>query len=266
MPIQVKDRPDHPHCEGKNWYVRDEDTLVKHLAYLVVGQHRHVSRILRKLGGSAVQIQLTEVDVAERKLKVLPGAPTYHRDGWLFQLISWIVLVERLGSKGYVDAPHPIQAQKGIDTLGFSIKGKDPKGVGEVFVGEEKATDHPRKTFKNDVISEFEAIARGERNSEIRSRLSTIIDTIGVAEDQKKKLIEQGIWTRNFCYRCCIGTTTSSLPSKTSVFDGFAKALGKKSKRLGELLLQDDFRMYLDTLAGKVLDYIRNEITVSDNV
>jgi len=68
-------------CHGSRWIIADEEDLTSTVARLALGQARHVAAILAGIDKMPPAIKL---------LTVPTGKPPYHRDGWVFQAISWI--------------------------------------------------------------------------------------------------------------------------------------------------------------------------------
>jgi hypothetical protein len=77
-------------CHGWSWEIHDEDQLVEDVARVALGQYRHVERILAGVTGGAPVARAEHVADARAKLSVDPDGSPYRRDGWVFQVISWI--------------------------------------------------------------------------------------------------------------------------------------------------------------------------------
>ena len=78
---------------GFVWKICDEDELARLIARVYLGHARHVENILRKLrpSGSNPPVSVSAAKGAKKLLTINAD----HRDGLLFQAISWIVCSTR---------------------------------------------------------------------------------------------------------------------------------------------------------------------------
>ena len=106
-------------CEGSEWVVADEDALAEHVARIAVGQYRHVAKILLGEGATAAVVTQSAKADAITLLTLKKGEEAWHRDGWLFQAISWIAAHNASGVA--IRAPHLIKAHKGFDGLKLEL-------------------------------------------------------------------------------------------------------------------------------------------------
>lgn len=77
-------------CHGSRWIVSDEDDLASKVAHIALGRSRHVAAILANIDKKK---PATRADAAQGAIKLLTvpnGSKPHHRDGWIFQAISWI--------------------------------------------------------------------------------------------------------------------------------------------------------------------------------
>jgi hypothetical protein len=123
-------------CEGSEWIVADEDALAEHVARIAVGQYRHVAKILLGEGATAAAVNESAKADATTLLTLKKDEEPRHRDGWLFQAISWIAAHNASGVA--IRAPHLIKAHKGFDGLKLELNdahpctgGTDSEGLAE---------------------------------------------------------------------------------------------------------------------------------------
>lgn len=148
-------------CHGSRWVVADEDDLARKVAHLALGQSRHVAAILANIDKKT---PATRGDAAKGAIKLLTvpeGKDPYHRDGWIFQAISWIA-AHRNDTGAVVRAPHAILAHKGFDGMQLRLDAAGEK-ITAVVIFEDKATVNPRSTITGDVWKGVKALERGER-------------------------------------------------------------------------------------------------------
>ncbi len=120
---------------------------------------------------------LTRADVATgaiRQLTVAEGADPWHRDGWIFQTISWIA-AHRTEKGVVVRAPHAIPAHKGFDGMQLRLD-EAGKAVTAMVIFEDKATDDPRKTLRTKVWAGIRALEAGQRMPELVQETTSILE------------------------------------------------------------------------------------------
>src|SRR5208337_3361298 len=102
-------------CHGSTWSVEDEDVLADQIARIALGQSRHVQRIL---AGANFGPPATTANAAIGAVELLTvaGEDPWHRDGWVFQAMSWIAAYGATPG-GIIRSPHMILAHKGFDGL-----------------------------------------------------------------------------------------------------------------------------------------------------
>lgn len=114
-----------PSCKEQSFTIKDEDTLAQHVAELLMGQYRHVGKVLDALDSTlAVQFHENQKKSIISILRLEEGMTAEKRDGWIFQMISWIIVhLNHQGENFRQQAPHHQPAQHGID--GFAVVVKD---------------------------------------------------------------------------------------------------------------------------------------------
>jgi hypothetical protein len=218
----------------------------------MAGYYRHAAGVLR--GVDPPSIRLSAAAVAKLRVTLTPSSPAlvYHRDGWLFQLISWIGLQRSLGPHSAALAPHSQPADKGIDT--FAVQW-DPSNaaLSHVTIGEDKATDNPRATIREKVWPELVEWESGARDHELISATTMVLE--GAQVPQPERLTENVFWNRVRRYRVNI-TVTAPHDAKrhTSLYAGYSSAApGPQERRTGDVFLTNDIRAWLEGFSKKVL-------------
>jgi len=106
-------------CHGWSWTVANEDELAERIARVALGQYRHVAKIL---SGAGVPGPAATAEQAKAAIKLLTRGKNeepWHRDGWIFQAISWIA-ANQAPSGALTRAPHIRRADKGFDGCSWS--------------------------------------------------------------------------------------------------------------------------------------------------
>ena len=103
-------------CHGWAWTVTDDDVLAERVARIVLGQFRHVAKILAGAGVPGPAANAEQANAAIKQLTLAEGDDPWHRDGWLFQAISWIAAHQQ-PSASLTRMPQIRKADKGFDGM-----------------------------------------------------------------------------------------------------------------------------------------------------
>ena len=104
--------PEHSRLPGrsrmrrKQWSVLDDDALAAIVALVLVGRAKHAEDVL---AGAQVNVAIVADALKEqlrRQLQTPAGALTWHRDGLLFEIISWVVARLTSVSNEVISTPH----------------------------------------------------------------------------------------------------------------------------------------------------------------
>src|SRR5687767_6550934 len=107
-------------CHGWSWTVEDEDVLAERVARIVLGQYRHVAKILAGVGVTGPVTNTEQAKAAIQQLTLAEGEDPWQRDGWLFQAISWIA-AHQAPSAALTRMPHIRKSDKGFDGLQLQL-------------------------------------------------------------------------------------------------------------------------------------------------
>lgn len=285
MPIDFEKHDNKPTCFLDEWSIEDLDELAKVLAWLYVRKPKHAAKIIAKLAPGAASFPGREFDAARALLsyrtddiakdltskdeKIRKAAEDKrdtrieHRDGLLFQHISWVAASIRYPDS-HLSTPHVRTADKGFD--GVLIRINANTALGSVTLCEDKATTNPRGLVTQSIWKEFKSIHKGEKDLEIHDAVTALLEK---ADGVNVELALQGIsWDNLRRYR--IALTAPEAAKKKSgyahIFDGFEKvAIGKVVTRKAEFLALADVRKFLNDLAQMViveLDELEEETNV----
>jgi hypothetical protein len=152
-------------CHGWEWEVDDIDLLAERVARVALGQYRHVGQILEGLAGAAPAGTAQHAADALKKLKLAKNGDPWHRDGWLFQVISWIA-ANQTKQGAILAPPHIFHAHKGFDGMQLELSG-DSKAITAIVIFEDKATENARQTITQNVWPDIVALEAGERVAEL---------------------------------------------------------------------------------------------------
>jgi hypothetical protein len=235
-------------CQGCAWTIGDVPQLALHVAQVALGQSRHVAKILAGVNVAPPPTSESMRAAAINLLTVPAGADPWHRDGWIFQTISWLA-ANRANPSAVTRAPHMILAHKGFDGLQLEIDTSSGL-VTAAVIFEDKATDDPRSTIRDEVWPDFKLLEAGERENVLSADVSALLITR--PDIDADKAIENIIWKQIRRYRVSItvGATHASAAGRQRLFRGFDEvASGDVLRRRGEILHVDQLRPWMSSLA-----------------
>lgn len=121
------------HCVGDHWTVGDVKLLARLIAIIAMGQAKHAARIIVDLQPAvpALTIDVLRAD-AKQRLTVTGETPEkqdahrWHRDGLIFEAISWIAARQGAAANVLMREPHISATTQGLDGLMIEL---DEKGA-----------------------------------------------------------------------------------------------------------------------------------------
>lgn len=180
MPILLDRFDDGDLCFGHTWTVQDVGLLAEVVAQLVLGSSLHADRIMAGAEPAPVlarpqtvrkQIDLLTLNFVGEEAR---EGMRYVRDGWIFQLISWVAANGAAGDGELVRAPHPQPADKGLDGLLIQRCPNDGHWI-RLVICEDKATEDARRTVREQVWPELVSFEQYERDELIVQEVSTLL-------------------------------------------------------------------------------------------
>ena len=224
-------RTDHDDlCHGWKWFVGDENKLAEQVALIVLGQSRHVKMILQDPA-----LPKLELDADDRKAAKnhISNAYIRHRNGWLFQAISWIAANSE-PSNTVTRIPQYPMAHKGFDNFQIIMNASNSTIIG-VIISEDKAVKDARRAIRDDVFPGFEKIENRERITEIAHEVTWLIDQYDVACKgfDKGDAINNSLWKHNINYRASVTIENIKIESKDrkKIFKGYNKKIQGENRR-----------------------------------
>jgi hypothetical protein len=274
MPLTIETATHDPICLLSKWVVDQDDALAAALAWLYAQKQAHAMDIIREFDPgpasfigreidnaidtlrykiSDIAADLVSVDeaITQKALKIL-GTRVAHRDGLLFQHVSWITARLQYPN-AEASAPHVRQADKGFD--GFLIE--HPAGqlaLSKVVLCEDKASVNPRSLVTSQIWPDIKSIIAGERDREIAAAVGALLSNVPPAD--REAILAATIWTRAKHYRVALaaGNDQRRDGCYLHLFHGYEQqALGDISIRLAEVMPMPEVRVYLAELATKVI-------------
>lgn len=247
-------------CRGWSWKITDQDKLAEMVARIAIGQYRHMEKILS--GRRALSLPATDSQKrgAINMMTVGSGKQPYHRDGWIFQAISWIVAHFEVPTS-VIAKPHSQPADKGPDGLQIKLT-DDGRSIAEIVIFEDKATSNARDTVQNKVFPEILKIENGDRDHELTTEICGVIDSTrkSLPDANYEEQIGHILLANKHCYRISIATnsTTSAQDNHESLFETFEEiAAGDISRRRANTVYYQDLRQWMNLFSDMVIEKIK---------
>jgi len=278
VPLQISQSTVPALCLLSSWAINDDDAFIQAIAWLYLQKPNHAHKIANKLApfkkaglpgnpfiGAMAKLKYRRDDldpallspdskVSEKAQKEL-DARVSHRDGLLFQHISW--LAAAIQYPGALKAPpHARAADKGFDGMILDVDAASP-AISRLIMCEDKASIDPRPIVRKDVWRELQIIQAGTRDDEVNSSVQGLLSTLKSATDEQvEEILEAVCWkkVRQFRVALAVGANRQKKGQYTHLFKGFNKAVpeGTDQTRFAEVMPMSDVRQVLDEIANKV--------------
>lgn len=242
-------------CHGWSWEIEDEEELVDQVARVTLGQYRHISRVLQGLAPRPPTTTGEHVADALDKLALDSDGSSSKRDGWLFQVISWIAAHANRGD-AIIRAPHIRKADHGFDGMQLEMS-PDGSTISAVVIFEDKATTSPRSTVVKKVWPEVNKLEIGQRITELTHEATSMLEALhGSGTDFAiEEAVEKIIWKDARRYRISITVGDEHLDEKARrrLFKGYNDHVGGDvRRRRAETIFIPDMRDWMETFTDKV--------------
>ena len=250
MPISLIDIVEKDCWFGATWTIDNEDKLAELIARVAIGQSRVVERVLSATDALPIGFPKGGFKGARELLSVKPGNDTYHRDGWVFQVISWVAA--HLSYKdAAIRAPQMIKADKGLDGLLIELKDDN---LARVVICEDKATENPRQKIQSAVWPEFEDFETGARDNELVASVTSLLERSQLHDPDS--IVANILWQDKRAYRVAVtvGKTHSTAAGRKRLFEQYdEKVLGNMARRRADTLYLADVRSWIAAISAKAI-------------
>lgn len=266
-PLQCHSCEIDEHSVGERWSSANDTELAALIAIVAMGQASQASYILEELIPaqpaysfedlrSEAKIRLTVEEPASKPRK---GYPRWQRDGFVFEVISWIAAKISYGEGALLKDPHVSATSQGLDGLMLQINA-DKDGVQSTTVFEDKCTDDPRATFLGKVIPAFKDRHANIRSAEIIDAAATLLRTAGLKHRDAARLSAAVTDKAKRKYRAAFSLPSSfdTLEERQKLFADYNRLEDIASEqRIGaSFITSDEMRKWIADLAEKAIQYL----------
>jgi hypothetical protein len=261
MPYSYSQTDHDPLCHETEIIISDQKMLAAHVGLLLLGKHRHVASILAAKQSNAASSTDVIIDRAQRQLTVSTENERWGRDGWLFQMMTWIsIRLENPGINLISQAPHTNPAQHGID--GLSIILTSSNTIKALLIAEDKYTENPRRTIRKEVWPEFALFEKGEFDSQLVTQTTMLLNHLN--DNEINAIIENDIYkTSNRVYRTGITplASHSTAELRKKLFKDYDKCITgtDRSRRHALTFSQPNIRIWMDDFSVQIFNFLETQ-------
>jgi hypothetical protein len=265
MPFRFNRTECLPLVVDNEYEIIDEDLLAEYVGNIILGHYTHVKRIINALSTIPLAPNNTEIDMAIEKLSYKDPV-TYpntneKRDGWVFQIISWLALfIEENDRNFYCQQPHDAPAQHGLDGIG--IKLNDSFEIEKIIITEDKCTENHRVVIPK-IWNEFRDFELGTFNNKLVSRISALIETLdggNVLEANRNNIYVNSL--RRYRVGVNRNDNYQDVPKRrNALFKGYETCVegSEPHRRFGATMYSNDIRGWMETFCQKVIHYLNTQ-------
>ncbi|MEK3985085.1 hypothetical protein MHB77_17075 [Paenibacillus sp. FSL K6-3166] len=249
---------------GHLWTVDEIHELAKTIALIALGQAEHAAEIISQIGLTVPVHTISEFyQEAREQLRIRGNTPKeievshYHRDGFLFECISWIVACQVADENTYLKDPHISSTTQGLDGLIIQM---DPveKIVLHTTICEDKCTQNPRDTFRNKVMIAFKEHHQNKRGRDLLANAITLIKQSGLT-GTAATLAAARVHDKTYrSYRAAltVNSDISTAEERQKLFKGYEGLTDiSQLQRIGAtFIVIGDLREWFQELADRVIN------------
>ncbi len=162
------------HCTGNRWEVHDLDKLAELVAFIAKGQVLHAENIINGLSSTTPAMDEEWKQACVKYLSVHRdedgqeerGARKWHRDGFLFEAISWIVARNVYPQNALLKDPHVDSTTSGLDGLMIVLDEVTHSPI-TTTIFEDKCMEDPRAAFRDEILPCFKRFNEGKEGRKL---------------------------------------------------------------------------------------------------
>ena len=255
MPITVTPTPVIPQCLGAVWAVADPDGLAEVCAQVLIGRALHAAIILDGVHPTGTPPMISAALKAKLQLELHPQTDPkiWHRDGLLFEIISWVVARVTATANEAISDPHLKATNQGTDCIKVTI---DPaaRTLSLATVYEYKCSTNWRQHFAGDVIVAFREYLIGERDNQLAQSAIGLLTGLGFTPAERGAAYDRLIQQRPLAFQASLTVAPSGFTAeqRLALFNGYDAIAGGVEKRGGNTLPLDDIRAWFAAFSDRV--------------
>jgi hypothetical protein len=257
MALNLSDFPSSPECGGKQWSVSDQDELATLVALVLIGRAKHAENVLTGTHRTTTTVPDALKAQLRLQLQTAAGPLTYHRDGLLFEIISWIAARVSAASDEVISTPHLKSTQQGLDTIKIKL---DPVAhtLNGVVIYEQKCSEHARNEFRNKVIPAFRDWKEHKRDNQLVQAVVALVERFNLSDEQHQRLYDRLVQLHPLSFQAALTVTPTPFDTQRCIalFSGYSEVTPNIADRLGDTFPLVQIRDWFSAFAQNVLDKI----------
>jgi hypothetical protein len=266
MPITATTVPIDSESTGDHWVITNEDELARLVGLVMKCEFGHAEAILQNITSDTVAYSATqEADIKAQVIKALTlnldpltgkelrNTAKWHRDGVLFEAISWIVARKNSSPDTLLRDPHIGATTQGLDGLMIELNAAK-NDVTATTVFEDKCTEKAEYTFSYVTMPALK-LHHVEHRKVMESATTLLRQEfkVGALTAMAAKAI--GIGVRKYRSSLTIEIAEDNQTDRERIFKKYKELGGiSQSARIGcTLLTGNDMRDWFEDFAKKVI-------------
>ena len=256
------------HCTGSRWTAADLDLLARIIAIIAMGQATHAAQIINELLPAEPAINDEALSADAKQVLSISGktdkerdVSRYHRDGLIFEAISWASAQQATNGKALLRDPHIKSTTQGLDGLMIELEDEHSE-IRRVTIFEDKCSDNPRRMFRDEIMPAFLTYHEQSRANELVAATAALLGKAGVKGTKATKAAARVLDKEYRAYRGCLAITPKddSQERRDHLFKGYERLGGiAANQRVGGVLITaNDLRAWFDALANLAIANIDN--------
>ena len=253
-------------CTGNRWTSDNLDLLARIIAIIAMGQAAHAARIINGLLPAEPALDHEALRANAKRQLTVSGTTAeqkqvrrYHRDGLIFEAISWAAARQQTGGKALLRDPHVSATTQGLDGLMIEMDAEQAE-VTRATIFEDKCSENPDNTFRYKIMPAFKAHHENARASDLVATAAALLEKAGLDGTSAAKAAARVLDKAYRAYRGSLAVTTAddSLKRRQDVFKTYVELDGiDPAQRVGAVLItSENLRDWFDELAGRAIAYI----------
>lgn len=245
MTLTVAPTSTLPHCLGSIWTVADADGLAEVCAEILIGRALHAAMILDGVQPVGTPPIISAALKEKLRLELHPqtDAKIWHRDGLLFEIISWIAARLTATANEAISDPHLKATNQGTDCIKVTIN-TAARTLARATIYEYKCTTNWRQLFSQDVLAAFREYESGERDNQLAQAAITLLIGLGFTPAERSAAYDELVRARPLAYQASLTVAPSNFDAnqRLALFAGYDTIAGDVATRGGNTMPLDDVR------------------------
>ncbi|MEO1211253.1 MAG: hypothetical protein AAFX78_17150 [Cyanobacteria bacterium J06638_20] len=261
LTLTLTPAPSPPQCGGDVWNVNDLDSLAEISAQILIGRALHAAQILHGVRPVGTPPIITAALKEKLRLELHPQTDQriWHRDGLLFEIISWVAARISSTEDEAISDPHLKATNQGTDCVKVATN-RDTRTLTRATVYEYKCTTNWRQLFAGDVLNAFKEYLSGERDNQLAQTAINLLAGLGLTQAERGAAYDQLIRQRPLAFHASMTVQPSGFTpaQRAALFTGFETIADDIESRGGSTLPLDNIRDWFAAFAGEVWAKIEN--------